>query len=52
MAGFVTAYQRIVIQGTWPAPAPTAALAVVALATGATGLAVFARHQRRFAELV
>jgi ABC-type polysaccharide/polyol phosphate export permease len=52
MAGFVTAYQRIVIESAWPSPVGTAALAGVAVATGAIGLAVFARHQRRFAELV
>jgi ABC-type polysaccharide/polyol phosphate export permease len=52
MAGFVTAYQRIVIEGSWPSPVVTASLAAVALITSAAGLVVFARHQRRFAEMV
>jgi ABC-type polysaccharide/polyol phosphate export permease len=52
MAGFVTAYQRSVIDGAWPTPALAAGLTTVTLATAAIGLAVFTRHQRRFAELV
>jgi ABC-type polysaccharide/polyol phosphate export permease len=52
MAGFVTAYQRIVVDGAWPTPALTAGLVTVATVTSVIGLAVFTRHQRRFAELV
>jgi ABC-type polysaccharide/polyol phosphate export permease len=52
MAGFVTAYQSIVVSGQWPGAAAAAALTAVALGVFVAGVAVFARHQRRFAELV
>ena len=52
MAGFVTAYQQVVVSGTWPSATATTALTGVAVATGLVGLAVFTRHQRRFAELI
>jgi ABC-type polysaccharide/polyol phosphate export permease len=52
MASFVTAYQRIVVDGAWPGPALVAVLLVVTAAALLAGVGVFARHQRRFAELV
>lgn len=52
MALFVTTYQSIVLEGTWPTLARIATLAAVALASSAIGWAVFSHHQRRFAELV
>jgi ABC-type polysaccharide/polyol phosphate export permease len=52
MTGFVTAYQRAVLDHALPGPGASAALAGVALAAFIVGLAVFTRHERRFAELV
>jgi ABC-type polysaccharide/polyol phosphate export permease len=52
MTLFVTTYQRIILEGAWPPFSTVAALAGISLAVAAAGLAVFARHQRRFAELV
>jgi ABC-type polysaccharide/polyol phosphate export permease len=52
MAAFVTAYQRIVVDGAWPTPGLTAGMAAAAAVSALSGLALFTRHQRRFAELV
>lgn len=52
MAAFVTAYQRIVVEGIWPTPALTAGLVLSAVVAATVGFVVFTRHQRRFAEMV
>jgi lipopolysaccharide transport system permease protein len=52
MTHFVTAYRRAVLDGRWPGPETLALLAALAAASAAGGLAVFVRHQRRFAEVV
>lgn len=52
MAHFVTACRRVVLEGRWPAPETLALLAALAAASALGGLAVFARHQRHFAEVV
>jgi lipopolysaccharide transport system permease protein len=52
MTHFVTAYRRAVLDGRWPGPDTLALLAALAAASAAGGLAVFVRHQRRFAEVV
>lgn len=52
MAAFVTAYHGVVVDRQWPSPALVAALAAVSFASAVAGFLVFARHQRRFAELV
>lgn len=52
MTPFVTAIQRIVLEGAWPSAAMTGGMLAAAGFAAALGLAVFSRHQRRFAELV
>ncbi|MCU0256518.1 MAG: ABC transporter permease [Vicinamibacterales bacterium] len=52
MAGFVTTYHGIVVDGRWPSAQVMGVLALVSAVAAVTGFAVFARHQRRFAELV
>lgn len=52
MAGFVTTYHAIVVDGQWPSAATLAVLSGVSLVAAIAGFVVFARHQRRFAELV
>jgi ABC-type polysaccharide/polyol phosphate export permease len=52
MALFVTTYQRIVLDASLPTAAATAAMLAVAAGFATAGLVVFARHQKRFAELV
>jgi ABC-type polysaccharide/polyol phosphate export permease len=52
MAGFVTTYHAIVVDGQWPSAEVVSALAAVSVVAAVAGVLVFARHQRRFAELV
>lgn len=52
MASFVTAYHGVVVGRQWPPASTVAVLALVSLVAGVAGFLVFAKHQRRFAELV
>ncbi len=52
MAHFVGAYQHVVLDQQWPGAASFAVMGLAAGAAFVVGLAVFTRHQRRFAELV
>ncbi len=52
MAGFVSAYHDVVVDGRWPSTTMLGALTAASLVAAGAGLIVFARHQRRFAELV
>lgn len=52
MAHFVGAYQRVVLDQQWPGAASFAVMGLAAGGAFVVGLAVFTRHQRRFAELV
>lgn len=52
MAHFVGAYQHVVLEQQWPGPTAFVAMAAAAGAAFAVGLAVFTRHERRFAELI
>lgn len=52
MAGFVTAYHDVVVDGRWPSAIVLGTLTAVSVAAAVAGLVVFVRHQRRFAELV
>jgi lipopolysaccharide transport system permease protein len=52
MSHFVTGYQGIIVDHAMPTPIAFALLTVVAAATAIAGWLVFARYQRRFAELI
>jgi ABC-type polysaccharide/polyol phosphate export permease len=52
MAHFITGYQNIVVNHAAPTLLAFALLTLVAAGTAAAGWLVFARYQRRFAELI
>jgi len=52
MAHFITGYQNIVVNHAAPTMMAFALLTLVAAGTAAAGWLVFARYQRRFAELI
>jgi ABC-type polysaccharide/polyol phosphate export permease len=52
MTHFVTAYQQIVVYHRAPGVLSMTIMTVVALAVLGLGMAIFSRHQRRFAEFV
>jgi lipopolysaccharide transport system permease protein len=52
MAHFITGYQDIIVNHNTPSVMAFALLTVVAAVTALTGWLVFARYQRRFAELI
>lgn len=52
MSWFISAYHESVVNGRWPDGSTFLVLVLLALAAGAVGVVVFARAERRFAELV
>lgn len=52
MAHFVGAYQHVVLDQQWPDVVAFGAMGLAAGVAFLVGLAVFARHERRFAELI
>lgn len=52
MTWFVTAYQNVMLEKTFPSIAALGTLAVIAITTVVAGLAIFSRFERRFAEMI